>query len=202
MRVRSILAGLGLATLVTYAVPASAALYDFTFTGGINDLSVKATGSFLTNAADDTIVSGSSTFTFSTVSEVSTLLSGSGIVGSGALSYDSAFPIDAQNGIIFQGNGNHEIFFNIFAPTGKTLSAGASEAWASAVDGAGGYLSGSLGFWGVCSQCVADGTITISAVPEPSTWAMMILGFVGLGIMGYRRKHCAAPSLIASGLSV
>jgi PEP-CTERM motif len=27
-----------------------------------------------------------------------------------------------------------------------------------------------------------------AAVPEPSTWAMMILGFVGLGFMGFRRK--------------
>jgi hypothetical protein len=29
----------------------------------------------------------------------------------------------------------------------------------------------------------------ISAVPEPSTWAMMILGFCGLGFMAYRRKQ-------------
>jgi hypothetical protein len=29
----------------------------------------------------------------------------------------------------------------------------------------------------------------VSAVPEPSTWAMMILGFMGLGFMGYRRKQ-------------
>jgi hypothetical protein len=28
----------------------------------------------------------------------------------------------------------------------------------------------------------------ISAVPEPSTWAMMILGFVGIGFMSYRRR--------------
>ena len=27
-----------------------------------------------------------------------------------------------------------------------------------------------------------------SAVPEPSTWAMMILGFAGLGFMAYRRS--------------
>jgi hypothetical protein len=27
-----------------------------------------------------------------------------------------------------------------------------------------------------------------SAVPEPGTWAMMILGFVGVGFMAYRRK--------------
>jgi hypothetical protein len=28
-----------------------------------------------------------------------------------------------------------------------------------------------------------------SAVPEPSTWAMMILGFMGVGFMAYRRKN-------------
>jgi PEP-CTERM motif len=29
----------------------------------------------------------------------------------------------------------------------------------------------------------------VAAVPEPSTWAMMILGFCGLGFMAYRRKQ-------------
>jgi hypothetical protein len=29
---------------------------------------------------------------------------------------------------------------------------------------------------------------TIGAVPEPSTWAMMILGFAGVGYMTYRRR--------------
>ena len=28
----------------------------------------------------------------------------------------------------------------------------------------------------------------VAAVPEPSTWAMMILGFLGVGAMGARRK--------------
>jgi hypothetical protein len=32
------------------------------------------------------------------------------------------------------------------------------------------------------------GSFSISAVPEPSTWAMMILGFIGVGFMAYRRK--------------
>jgi hypothetical protein len=31
-------------------------------------------------------------------------------------------------------------------------------------------------------------TTDIGAVPEPSTWAMMILGFAGVGFMAYRRK--------------
>ena len=29
----------------------------------------------------------------------------------------------------------------------------------------------------------------IGAVPELSTWAMMILGFAGIGVMAYRRKN-------------
>ena len=35
---------------------------------------------------------------------------------------------------------------------------------------------------------------TIAAVPEPSTWAMMILGFAGVGFMAYRRKWKTALS--------
>jgi len=31
------------------------------------------------------------------------------------------------------------------------------------------------------------GAVTISSVPEPSTWAMMILGFLGVGFISYRR---------------
>ncbi len=35
-----------------------------------------------------------------------------------------------------------------------------------------------------------------SAVPEPSTWAMLILGFAGVGFMAYRRKQNGlAPSI-------
>lgn len=30
---------------------------------------------------------------------------------------------------------------------------------------------------------------SVAAVPEPSTWAMMILGFAGVGFMAYRRKQ-------------
>ena len=31
-------------------------------------------------------------------------------------------------------------------------------------------------------------TAAIAAVPEPSTWAMMLLGFAGVGFMAYRRR--------------
>jgi PEP-CTERM motif len=35
---------------------------------------------------------------------------------------------------------------------------------------------------------------TTLAAPEPSTWAMMALGFVGLGHVGYRRRTAAATA--------
>jgi hypothetical protein len=38
------------------------------------------------------------------------------------------------------------------------------------------------------SKLVFDVTANVSAVPEPSTWAMMILGFLGVGFMAYRKK--------------
>jgi hypothetical protein len=41
----------------------------------------------------------------------------------------------------------------------------------------------------------APGFLT-AAVPEPSTWTMMILGFTGLGFMAYRRK--LKPALMAA----
>jgi hypothetical protein len=43
---------------------------------------------------------------------------------------------------------------------------------------------------------VAEFFGTIPAVPEPSTWAMMILGFAGIGFMAYRQK--SKPALMAA----
>jgi hypothetical protein len=31
--------------------------------------------------------------------------------------------------------------------------------------------------------------VSVSAVPEPSTWAMLLLGFAGLGFAGYRHTR-------------
>jgi hypothetical protein len=32
-------------------------------------------------------------------------------------------------------------------------------------------------------------------VPEPSTWAMMLLGFAGLGFVGYRQARKAGRAI-------
>jgi len=38
--------------------------------------------------------------------------------------------------------------------------------------------------------------VTSVSVPEPSTWAMMLLGFAGLGFAGYRRGAKARPVVV------
>ncbi len=45
-------------------------------------------------------------------------------------------------------------------------------------------------------QSFTPPSTTVGAVPEPSTWAMMILGFAGVGLMAYRRK--SKPALMAT----
>jgi PEP-CTERM motif len=34
-----------------------------------------------------------------------------------------------------------------------------------------------------------DPNAVTPGVPEPSTWAMMVLGFTGVGFMAYRRRN-------------
>jgi PEP-CTERM motif-containing protein len=36
---------------------------------------------------------------------------------------------------------------------------------------------------------------TVSIIPEPSTWAMMLIGFAGLGFAGYRRAKAGCATL-------
>jgi hypothetical protein len=43
---------------------------------------------------------------------------------------------------------------------------------------------------------VVEIAAAVPAVPEPSTWAMLLIGFAGLGFMAYRRK--SKPALMAA----
>ena len=36
------------------------------------------------------------------------------------------------------------------------------------------------------------GVTVLTGTPEPSTWAMMVIGFAGLGFAGYRRAKAKA----------
>src|SRR5216684_578984 len=162
---RKIGAVAAIAAMIVSGAPAKAATYDFTFTGGANDQGVSASGTFTTNDANNSLVFGSGIFSIS--------------------------PVSNQPATLFQATGNTSFYANIFAPTGQSLGVGTSDAWFSAVINGAGYLVGSLGFDGICSNCVADGTlsITAAATPLPATGGMMLLGLGVLGFLGYRRKQ-------------
>jgi hypothetical protein len=80
------------------------------------------------------------------------------------LLFPSTYPVLSFNGIAFSVSG----------PTGQVNV----------------YYYPSLGY---TEDFPSVGTSPIfnltAAVPEPSTWAMMVLGFVGLGYMAYRRRR-------------
>jgi hypothetical protein len=55
------------------------------------------------------------------------------------------------------------------------------------------FIAGSSGYFFAADLLGPDGKSTgavasVAAVPEASTWAMMLLGFMGVGFMAYRRK--------------
>ena len=55
--------------------------------------------------------------------------------------------------------------------------------------GAGSFFAEVSGISGGSPIHIAvDGTITAVATPEPSTWAMLLIGFAGLAWAGVRRK--------------
>jgi PEP-CTERM motif len=77
--------------------------------------------------------------------------------------------------------------FNLVLDTTASLFGGQ----ATTIDGLSNFTT-----VGCRSPCAAlgqpiSGDLTIAAVPEPSTWAMMILGFLGIGTMTYRRRKSA-----------
>ena len=58
-----------------------------------------------------------------------------------------------------------------------------------------GYASAECGGAGFCDvnvEILGQGTIAeIAAVPEPSTWAMLLIGFAGIGFAGWRKSRPA-----------
>ena len=82
--------------------------------------------------------------------------------------------------IFVPGNGP----FHVSAPTGAVyLQLGVNDD----------IFTDNSGSWSI----QVDGSTVTSAVPEPSTWAMMVLGFAGVGFMAYRRKRNGVALTIA-----
>ena len=88
---------------------------------------------------------------------------------------DQAFPI-STNGLLFDVNTT-------------TAEWGKDPLFAIWSDGDKGYASAFTGVVGGQEFYNLQGTAAAGAVPEPSTWAMMGVGFAGLGLAGWKRSR-------------
>ena len=98
-----------------------------------------------------------------------------GVPNTGGVDYifDDLFPITVNGILTSTGSGAGQVFYDI-----SLDSPGATQVDFFSVTPTGAYV-------------FDNGTFTTQvagAVPEPSTWAMLLLGFAGVGFMAYRRK--------------
>ena len=102
-------------------------------------------------------------------------------------------PAGATQGIIFFTVGSYDAGFLPNTDTGTSILANTlapDTTYTYQLDYSvrlGGYDSATGDFSEQGFDLRTLGTFTTGAVPEPSTWAMILLGFVGIGFMAYRR---------------
>jgi PEP-CTERM motif len=177
------IAAITTAILLTVST-AHAATYKFTFQS--SDAELTATGDFTVNAAEQ-------------VTGVSGVISGLTNQIISAVTANPSFPSPS-----YSPDGSF-IFNNVYYPTGNAFDingvlfttaqnpGGYWNLWGSSP---GNYtLYESAGSYNYPIQEI--GTLSVMGAPEPSTWAMLVLGFAGLGLVGRRRQRSArlAPSL-------
>jgi hypothetical protein len=174
--VKSAAAFLAVGNVLAFSAPANAVLFDFALT--FSDPSGPATGG--TGVLELNLASaptGSTSFSFS--GGDARFVSLDANVDGGVFH----FPAGSVNSLgMSNGIWNNISANEVQSSNGLTL----------------GLATGGLGYnlFGVNNSNFANGTITVgaatphvAAVPEPSTWAMLILGFAGLGFMAYRRRN-------------
>jgi hypothetical protein len=103
----------------------------------------------------------------------------------GAFMYDNVFypgqdSLVDQYGVVFTTAGNPGGYWNLWS------------------DAPGNYLLDESNLAGDYPIAISGGSVDPTAVPEPSTWVMMLVGLAALGSTAYRRrrKDRLAPALI------
>jgi PEP-CTERM motif len=95
------------------------------------------------------------------------------------------------NTLWLQPNLSYTVVQNSLTGSGEALDGdGSALAWIDPYF----YIDPTFSLASEYSVVVSAGIGNTPAVPEPSTWAMMILGFLGLGLLAYRRKNRFALS--------
>jgi hypothetical protein len=94
----------------------------------------------------------------------------------------------------FESNGDINVDLNAFAPFTPTFASlvgtGTTTLYLSLLGTPGSFATSPEGLQGTISYAY-----TPSVVPESSTWALMSVGFAGLGLAGYHRARIGCASL-------
>ena len=180
-RICTFIAGCSLLGLVSTA-PADAAIYDFTYNGTLSGNLIITTSDILNavNGYDITGVAG--TFDGNAITSLFNNPNQPYADTTSTFTWDNVlFPTATyafdRYGIAFSTSAGT---FNIFdaLADGGTTNTGTPY----------GLILGNNG-----SESFGTGSLVAAAVPEPSTWAMMILGFFGIGFMAYRQRKNIVP---------
>lgn len=161
---------------------AGAATYRFTFQS--SDAELTATGEFIVNASEQ--VTGVSGFISGLTNQTISGVTANPSVPSASYSPDGSFiynNVYYPTGMAFDVNGL--LFVTTENPVGYWNLWGSSPGNYSLFESVGSYNY----------PIQETGTLSVAAAPEPSTWAMLALGFASLGFFGRRRTERLAPAL-------
>jgi hypothetical protein len=179
MTLKHLMAG---AAMAIAAGMAAAAAHATSYTWTFSDATYSGSGTLVTDPTNTFAISGGGTLTGPSLNDTLSLFPNptpgtQGTSPDGQWSFDNNIPVDFA-GLLFTGVTNP--FYNVFA------------------NGGGGSLGISFADGSVYNQDNSIvGTLTVTAVsggvPEPATWAVMMLGFGGMGaVLRSRRKLAVA----------
>jgi hypothetical protein len=196
MTIRTWLASAAIAGALAAPGVANATIVDLTISGSLDGhsytgtLSLDVTGGQATSGTGTLSILG---FTNAPLVLITTSSPGNegtpvGYRGNDGTDYsnsDQAYPIDT-NGLLFDVNTTTAVWgaYPLFAVWSNAPGDGYSAAFTGVVDG--------VEYYNIQGSAAVS-----SAVPEPSTWAMMLLGFMGLGFAGYRGARAGHATLAA-----
>ena len=173
---KKMLQAVAVAAAVLAPAAANASVYKFTFESFDSELT--AGGQITVNTDGEVtgvsgVISGLADQTISAITP-NPNFSGAAYSPDGSFIYDnlyhaSGMPFDVD-GLLFVTAQNPGGYWNLWG-----TSPGNYSLWESV---------GSYNY-----PIEESGNLSMTAVPEPSTWAMMLLGFAGLGYAGYRRAR-------------
>jgi hypothetical protein len=169
------------ALLAISATCASADLYDFQFTGGLSSI----TGTFtVANGNEITAITGTETDQAGS-STITGILPNPNFPGESAnangLFWDNVFSATAPY-LTYNGVGFTAQEGLLSLPLALWYNAGSSAY----------VITGDLTAFGQDVKNLDSGTLTVTAVPEPATWAMFLAGFAALGFAASRRARALA----------